>query len=68
MRLFKLELEEKMTINKHVFKQTYKKSLSRTLSVSDVVHLYSFFLLNIRKTSEYDQEIPQSHTVDQDQA
>ena len=56
-----------MTIYKHVFKQktaTKKHRLSRTLSVSAVVHLYSFSTKD-QKTSEYDQEIPQSHTADQ---
>ena len=53
-----------MTIHKHVFK---KKSLSRTLSVSTVVHLYSFSTIPEIEVSG-DQEIPQSHTADQDQA
>ena len=41
-----------------------------TLSVSVVLHFYSFSTVHIKyqkKTSEYDQEIQQSHTADQDQ-
>ena len=59
-----------MTIYKHVFKQKYKKQqqrLSLTLSVSAVVHLYSFSTKDQKKVSG-DQEIPQSHTADKDQA
>ena len=50
-------ITDEMTSYKHVF-------------VSAVVHFYSFSTVHIRpeKTSEYDQEIPQSHTADQDQA
>ena len=49
-----------MTIYKHVLK---KKTVSPTLSVSAVVHFYSFSTVDIKdqkKTNEYDQEIPQS--------
>ena len=55
------------TIYKHVFKQKTKHRLSGTLSVSAVVHLYSFSTKDQKKVSG-DQEMPQSHTADQDQA
>ena len=54
---------------KHVLKKQ-KYTVSPTLSVSAVVHFYSFSTVHIKdqkKTNEYDQEIPQSHTADQDQ-
>ena len=68
-----------MTIYKHVLKKTkttnkqtktkQKKNVSPTLSVSAVVH-FILFLLCILKTrkNEYDLEIPQSYTADQDEA
>ena len=55
------------TIYKHVFKQKTKHRLSRTLSVSAVVHLNYFSTKDQKKVSG-DQEMPQSHTADQDQA
>ena len=57
-----------MTIYKHVFKKT--NTVSPTLSVSVVVHFYSVSTVHIKdlKKNEYDQEIPQSYTADQDQA
>ena len=51
------------TIYKHVFKQTK----SRTLSVSAVVLIFSFSTKDQKKVSG-DQEMPQSHIADQDQA
>ena len=58
-------------IQKHVFKQK-KNTVSPSLSVSAVVHFYSVSTVHIKdqktKTNGYDQEIPQSHTADQDQA
>ena len=60
---------------RHYSKTCIKKqkyTVSPTLSVSAVVHFYSFSTVHIKdqekKTNEYDQEIPQSHTADQDQA
>ena len=65
-------ITDEMTIYKHVFKQTKKNTVFATLSVSAVVHFYSFSTVHIlktrKKTSKYDQKIPQSHTADQDQA
>ena len=49
-----------------------KNIVSPSLSVSAVVHFYSVSTVHIKdqktKTNEYDQEIPQSHTADQDRA
>ena len=59
---------DEMTIFKHVLK---KHIVSPTLSVLAVVHFILFLLCILKtrkKTSEYDQEIPQSYTADQDQA
>ena len=54
-----------MTIYKHVLKNT----VSPTLSVSAVVHFYSVSTVHMKtRKNEYDQEIPQSYTADQDQA
>ena len=48
-------------------KNQKKNTVFPTLSVSAVVHFYYFSTVHIKdkkKTSEYDQEIPQSHTAD----
>ena len=50
-----------MTIYKHVFKKANKKNtVSPTLSVSAVVHFYSFSTVHIKdqpeKTNEYDKK------------
>ena len=52
-----LELEELVDLKKKKEKKT---------SLSAVVHFYSFSTGHIKdqKTSEYDSEIPQSHTAD----
>ena len=64
-------ITDEMTIHKHVFKKK-KNVVSPTLSVPAVVHFYSVSTVHIKdqktKTNEYDQEIPQSYTADQDQA
>ena len=53
---------------KQLFKQKTKHRLSRTLSVSAVVHLYLYsFSTKDQKKVSGDQEMPQSHTADQDQ-
>ena len=73
MRLLMMELEElqdKMTIYKHVFIQQQNERLSDTFCVGRSA-FYSFSTVHKdqkKKTSEYDQEMPQSHTADQDQA
>ena len=60
-------ITDEMTIYKHVLKNNKK-----TPSVSAVVHFYSVSTVHIKDqkktTNEYDQEIPQSYTADQDQA
>ena len=60
-----------MIIYKHVFKKKKRNTVSPTLSVSAVVHFYSVSTVHLKdqkKTNEYDQEITQSYTADQDQA
>ena len=43
-------ITDEMTIYKHVFKQTKKHTVFQTLSVSAVVHFYSFSIVHILKT------------------
>ena len=59
-------ITDEMTIHKHVL----KKTPFLRHSVSAVVHFYSVSILHIKgqKKNEYDQQIPQSYTADQDQA
>ena len=67
-------ITDEMTIHKNVLKKKKKKkkkNVSTTLSVSAVVHFYSVSTVHIKdqkKPNEYDQEVPQSYTADQDKA
>ena len=57
-----------MTIYKHVFKQkTTKPSLPDTFCVGRSAFIF-YFLSKTRNKVSGDQEIPQSHTADKDQA
>ena len=62
-----LELEELDDYCMYLNKKKQQQCLSRTLSVSGVVHLYTFTTKDQKKVSG-DKEIPQSHTADKDQA
>ena len=69
---------DEMTIHTHVYKtnkKTQKKQqqhcLSDTFSVGRSAFLYYFSTWHIKdqkEKSEYDKEIPQSHTAEQDQS